>query len=110
MGAARHARRRLERPDRRTLGRRIPRLSKLGNALARPEQQQDDGKHHLRLEPPRPRSRGRAAGQIVKWSKTMDITINPEIEQKARTRAESEGLTVQAYVERLILADDAAAD
>ena len=40
----------------------------------------------------------------------MSITINPELETRLRTRAEDEGLTVEAYVERLIRADQTAQD
>lgn len=38
----------------------------------------------------------------------MTITIHPEIETKLRARAEAEGLTVEAYVERLVCADQRA--
>lgn len=38
----------------------------------------------------------------------MDITIDPKLEARIRERAEAEGLTVDAYVERLVDADQAA--
>ncbi len=38
----------------------------------------------------------------------MAITIDPELEARLRERAEAEGLTVAAYVERLVSADQAA--
>jgi hypothetical protein len=38
----------------------------------------------------------------------MAITIDPKIEQRLRERAEAEGLTVAAYVERLVNSDQAA--
>lgn len=40
----------------------------------------------------------------------MTITIDPELEPRLRERAEAEGLTVQAYVERLLKSDQAARD
>lgn len=36
----------------------------------------------------------------------MPITVHPDLEAKIRTRAQAEGLTVEAYVERLIRDDD----
>ena len=38
----------------------------------------------------------------------MTITIDPKLEAQLRERAEAEGLTVAAYVERLVNADQAA--
>jgi hypothetical protein len=38
----------------------------------------------------------------------MPITINPKLEARIRENAEADGLTVDAYVERLISADQAA--
>ena len=38
----------------------------------------------------------------------MVITIDPQLEARAQVRAEQEGLSVDAYVERLIKADLAA--
>ena len=38
----------------------------------------------------------------------MTITIDPKLEAKLREKAEAEGLTVSAYVERLVSADQAA--
>jgi hypothetical protein len=38
----------------------------------------------------------------------MTITIDPKLEARLRERAEAEGLTVAAYVERLVNADQAA--
>ena len=38
----------------------------------------------------------------------MAITIDPKVEARLRERAEAEGLSVAAYVERLIKADHAA--
>jgi hypothetical protein len=40
----------------------------------------------------------------------MTITIHPELEGRVRARAEAEGLTVEAYVERLVRADQRAED
>jgi hypothetical protein len=40
----------------------------------------------------------------------MSITLHAEIETRLRARAEAEGLTVEAYVERLIRADQQAED
>ena len=37
----------------------------------------------------------------------MTITIDPKLETRLRERAEAEGLTVSAYVERLVSADQA---
>ena len=38
----------------------------------------------------------------------MSITIHPELEAKLRARAEAEGITVEAYIERLLRADQQA--
>jgi hypothetical protein len=38
----------------------------------------------------------------------MTITVDPKLEARLRARAEAEGLTVAAYVERLVTADQAA--
>ena len=38
----------------------------------------------------------------------MAITIDPKIEERLRARAEAEGLTVAAYLERLVDSDQAA--
>ena len=40
----------------------------------------------------------------------MTITIRSELEGPLRARAEAEGLTVEAYVERLVRADQRAGD
>jgi hypothetical protein len=40
----------------------------------------------------------------------MTITIDPKIEARLRERAETEGLTVTAYLERLVQADQIAVD
>ena len=40
----------------------------------------------------------------------MTITIQPELEMRLRARAEAEGLTVEAYLERLVSADEQAED
>lgn len=40
----------------------------------------------------------------------MTITIDPQLETKLRAKAEAEGLTVSAYLERLVDADQAAED
>jgi hypothetical protein len=40
----------------------------------------------------------------------MTIAIHPEIETRLRARAEAEGLTVEAYVERLVRAEQQAED
>jgi len=37
----------------------------------------------------------------------MTITIDPKLEARIREKAEAEGLTVSAYVERLVSADKA---
>ena len=38
----------------------------------------------------------------------MTITIDPKLEARIREKAEAEGLTVSAYVERLVSTDQAA--
>jgi len=38
----------------------------------------------------------------------MTITIDPKVEARLRERADAEGLSVEAYVERLVKADQAA--
>ncbi len=38
----------------------------------------------------------------------MNITIHPELEAKLRSRAETEGLSVEAYVERIARDDEQA--
>ena len=38
------------------------------------------------------------------------ITIHPELETKLRARADDEGLTVEAYLERLVRAEQSARD
>lgn len=38
----------------------------------------------------------------------MSITIDPKLETRIREKAEAEGLTVEAYVERLVSADQSA--
>lgn len=40
----------------------------------------------------------------------MPISIDPKLEARIRERAEAEGLSVEAYVERLVQADQAAID
>jgi hypothetical protein len=40
----------------------------------------------------------------------MSITIDPKLEARIQEKAEAEGLTVSAYVERLVSADQAAED
>ncbi len=40
----------------------------------------------------------------------MNITIQPELEMRLRARAETEGITVEAYVERLVRAEQQAED
>jgi hypothetical protein len=40
----------------------------------------------------------------------MTITIDPELEPRLRARAEAEGLTVEAYVERMVRAEQQAED
>jgi len=37
----------------------------------------------------------------------MTITIDPNLEERLRERADAEGLSVEAYVERLVSADQA---
>jgi antitoxin ParD1/3/4 len=38
----------------------------------------------------------------------MSISVNPVLEAKIRQKAGSEGMTIEAYVERLLLADEKA--
>jgi hypothetical protein len=38
----------------------------------------------------------------------MSITIHPELETKLRARVEAEGLTVEAYLERLVRVEQSA--
>ena len=40
----------------------------------------------------------------------MPITIDPKLEARIRERAEAEGLSVEAYVERLVQDDQSAID
>ena len=40
----------------------------------------------------------------------MSITIHPALEATLRTRAEAEGITVEAFLERLVRADQQAAE
>ena len=40
----------------------------------------------------------------------MSITIHPGLETRLRERAEAEGLTIDAYVERIVRADQQAED
>ena len=40
----------------------------------------------------------------------MTITLHPELAARLRSRAEAEGLTVEAYVERLVSAEQRAED
>lgn len=40
----------------------------------------------------------------------MSISIHPELETKLRTRAQAEGLTIEAYLERLVRAEQNAED
>lgn len=40
----------------------------------------------------------------------MSLAINPALESQLRDRAESEGLTIEAYLERLLLAEQEAVD
>ncbi len=40
----------------------------------------------------------------------MAITIDPKVEQRLRERAETEGLSVTAYIERLVNAEQSAED
>jgi len=40
----------------------------------------------------------------------MSITVHPELEIRLRARAEAEGLTVEAYLERLVRAEQSARD
>lgn len=40
----------------------------------------------------------------------MSITIHPDLESRVRARAEAEGLTVEAYIARLVCADQQAED
>jgi hypothetical protein len=35
----------------------------------------------------------------------MNITIHPDLEARVRAKAEAEGLTIEAYVERLLRSD-----
>jgi len=40
----------------------------------------------------------------------MSISIHPELETKLRARAQAEGLTVEAYLERLVRAEQSSED
>jgi len=40
----------------------------------------------------------------------MSLSIHPELETRLRSRAESEGLSVEAYLERLVRAEQEAKD
>jgi len=40
----------------------------------------------------------------------MSISVHPELETKLRGRAQAEGLTVEAYLERLVRAEQSAED
>ena len=40
----------------------------------------------------------------------MSITIHPELESKLRARAKAEGLSLEAYLERVVQADEQAED
>lgn len=40
----------------------------------------------------------------------MSISVHPELETRIRTRAEAEGLTVEAYLERLVQAEQQGLD
>jgi hypothetical protein len=40
----------------------------------------------------------------------MTITIDPKVEQRLRERAETEGLSITAYIERLLNAEQSAED
>jgi hypothetical protein len=40
----------------------------------------------------------------------MSITIHPELESRLRARAQAEGLSVEAYLERLVRAEQSADD
>jgi antitoxin ParD1/3/4 len=40
----------------------------------------------------------------------MSISVHPELETKLRARAQAEGLTVEAYLERLVRAEQSAED
>jgi hypothetical protein len=40
----------------------------------------------------------------------MSLAIHPELETKIRARAEAEGLSIEAYLERLIAIDQQASD
>jgi hypothetical protein len=40
----------------------------------------------------------------------MSIPIHPELESKIRSRAEAEGLSIDAYLERLVIADQHGAE
>ena len=37
----------------------------------------------------------------------MSITLHPEVEAQLRSRADAEGLSVEAYLEQLVRADEA---
>jgi antitoxin ParD1/3/4 len=40
----------------------------------------------------------------------MSITLHPELEARLKARAEAEGLTIEAYIERIALDDQQAED
>jgi broad specificity phosphatase PhoE len=45
---------------------------------------------------------------LIRFRGSMTITIDPKLEARLREKAEAEGLTVSAYVERLVNADQTA--
>jgi hypothetical protein len=46
----------------------------------------------------------------VELEKSMSLAIHPELETKIRARAEAEGLSIEAYLERLMAIDQQAND
>src|SRR5208283_5251871 len=56
------------------------------------------------------RGEERRIGISIGSIRSMTITIHPGLEIRLRARAESEGLTIEAYVERLVHAEQQAED
>jgi hypothetical protein len=52
--------------------------------------------------------KGRKIGFRFLKEKAMPITIDPKVEARLRERATAEGLTIEAYVERLVNAEPSA--
>ena len=62
----------------------------------------------LRRADPNPTSVKGWRKMLCRIIDNMTITIDPKVETRLRERAEAEGLSIAAYVERLVIADQAA--